>query len=206
MHKHTHTHLLFSCCWFASGPRLCRSILITKRKVSASSLVHHSANDKERGEVGREVQCEGKGEVERSDSSLWGAISIKAALSPTACHCWCELKESVYQLSLLCVRLPFSELWRRGEKEEQAGLCAGVQNTKRNNTRTITQREEKQHGTEKSPICFYMRLCNLCCYQNFRRHWFFSGTEYREPYFSTLPFQVFTWRAGIENLPLPRYF
>lgn len=131
MHKHTHTHLLFSCCWFASGPTLCRSILITKREVSASSLVHHSANDKERGEVGREVQCEGKREVERSDSSLWGAISIKAALSPTACHCWCELKESVYQLSLLCVRLPFSELWRRGEKEEQAGLCAGVQNTKR---------------------------------------------------------------------------
>lgn len=58
-------------------------------------------------------------EEERDDSSLWRAISIEAALSPTANHCLRELKESVNQLSLVCVRLPFSEMWRREGKEER---------------------------------------------------------------------------------------
>ncbi len=34
----------------------------------------------------------------------------------------------------------------------------------------------------------------------------FQGTGYGEPYFSTLPFQVFVWRAGIEILPVLHYF
>lgn len=103
-----------------------------------------------------------------------GAISIEAAPSPTASHCWCELKESVNQLSLVCVRLPFSEMWERGGKVEREQYstyhrrklgpeCFCVQNTKRKKTPT-----EK----EGSLICFYRRLYTICCYPNFREHWF----------------------------------
>lgn len=50
---------------------------------------------------------------------LWGGCIHRRCLSPTARRCYCELKESVRQLSLVCVRLPFSELWRRRVKKNQ---------------------------------------------------------------------------------------
>lgn len=101
---------------------------------------------------------------EGGDSSWWRAISVKAALTPTASYCWCELKESVNQLSLVCVRLPFSELWRRGGKEERAVqhisqkeawsyvlFCPEYQ--KKKQKRSL---REKQHRMEEegSPISF----------------------------------------------------
>lgn len=43
----------------------------------------------------------------------------RRCLSPTARRCYCELKESVRQLSLVCVCLPFSELWRSKKEPEE---------------------------------------------------------------------------------------
>lgn len=48
---------------------------------------------------------------------LWGGLY--PSTPPAARRCYCELKESVRQLSLVCVRLPFSELWRRRGKKNQ---------------------------------------------------------------------------------------
>lgn len=45
-HGDAHSLLLFPLCRLVSWWRLCHSILVTKREVSASSLLHHSACDR----------------------------------------------------------------------------------------------------------------------------------------------------------------
>lgn len=153
---------------------------------------------------------------EGSDSSLWRAISIKAALSPTASYCWCELKESVNQLSLVCVRLPFSELWRRGGKEERAVqhisqkeawsyvLLSPEYQKKKKNPHSLREKRHRME-VEGSPIPF-IGDCVAYVVTKTLDTIDFQRTGYGEPYFSTLLFQVFAWRAGIEILPLVQYF
>lgn len=156
--------------------RLCHSILITRTEVSASLPLHHSDSDSgstlSLREKKEETYREREREKERNDSSLWGAIFIEAALSPTASHCWCELKESVNQLSPVCVRLPFSEMWRRRGKrgtravqhisQEEAWawvlLCPEYQQEEK---KTPTEEESSREKKDLPYAVYYLLLAKL---------------------------------------------
>lgn len=140
----------------------------------------------------------------------------RRCLSHTARRCYCELKESVRQLSLVCVRLPFSELWRSKKEPEEYNAyhrrelrpeCFYVQ--KKTPTQTLQKINKIKNGSWEQRMKSLPYACienyTICCYPNMRELWFSRNWIWGAIFFH-LPFQVFVWRAGIEILPLLHYF
>lgn len=151
---------------------------------------------------------EREGEKERNDSSLWGAISIEAAPSPLPAIVgmnWRSQSTSWVWSVFACHLVRCGSAEEKWNESSTAHITGGSLDLSASVSRI--PKGKKKHPQRKKDLSYaFIRDCILFVVTQTSESIDFQGTGYGEPYFSTLPFQVFVWRASIEILPVLHYF
>lgn len=85
------------------------------------------------------------------------------------------------------------------------GLSASMSRLPKDRQKTHKKKSSRE-WREKDLLYAFIEDCMLFVGSQTSESIDFQGPGYGEPYFSTLPFQVFVWRAAIEIIPRLHYF